>query len=77
MLEQVFSDVAGTHVGRGAQSRFEISVASVDGPIDQVRFFDQHCFHPGKIKVSGNHEALHTRPIELQILLGEDRNVIS
>ena len=77
VLEQVFSDVAAAHVGRPAQSRFEISVAPVDGPVDQIWFFGQHCFHRGEISVSGNHEALHTSPIELRMVLGEVRNVIS
>ena len=76
VVEQVFSDIASTHVGCAAQCRFEISVAPVDGPIDQLRFFGQYNFHRGEINVSCNHEALHTSAIELRVVLGEIRYIV-
>ena len=76
MLEQEFSDVAAAHMRGPAQGRFEISVAPVDGPIDQPWFFGQHCFHRGEISVSGNHEALNASASKLRMVLGEVGYVI-
>src|SRR5205814_6476419 len=58
MLEQVFGDVAATHVRGTAQCGFEIPIAPIDCPVDQIRFFGQHCFHRCQIDVTGNHETL-------------------
>src|SRR5215471_6993384 len=76
MLEQEFSDIAATHVRRSAQSRFEISLTPVNGPVNQIWFFGQHCFYRREISVPGNNEALYASAIELRMVLGEVGYVI-
>jgi len=64
-------------MGRTSQSCFKISVTPVNSSVDQIWFFGQHRFHRGEISVSGNHEALHACSVELGMMLGEIRYVVS
>ena len=74
MFEQELCDIAPSHVGSASQSRFEISLAPIDGPVDERGIRRDHLFHGLQIEMARDDESFHPRSIDLRVVFRKIRH---